>query len=180
LACQYLNQLTLDVFKLLIEIKGFDINLRDEKNNTPLFDAFNHFQPNSKNNDILSYLIDQKDVDINTKDVLHAACRNIKRLPLDVFVNLIEIKCCDITHLDKNHNTPLHLAFEGFDPICGDVAALKYLIGQKNTDFNIKNGVGMSLLQLAVIGKDINDSFQYIIVEEVIGGYLEQIVDENL
>jgi hypothetical protein len=179
--CNLVNIIPIKIFQYLIDIKlcGF-INTQDELGCTPFHYAIQEFNPTYGGSiNTLLYLLKQDSIDINCtnfcgRSLLHLACQYLNTLTLDVFKLLIEIKGFDINLRDERNNTPLHLALEGFDPIGGDVVTLKYLIGQENADFNIKNGVGMSVLQLAVIGKDMDESFQYVIVEEVIGGYLEQ------
>jgi hypothetical protein len=81
-ACNNINALPLDVFKVLIETHGGDVNVQDKGNNTPLRFACCAFDPN-KGGDIpvLTYLISQKDVNLNIKDqmgynLLHLNCTN--------------------------------------------------------------------------------------------------------
>jgi ankyrin repeat protein len=45
IACQKINTLPLDVFKLLIETHGADVNARDDSGDTPIHIAFRHFKP---------------------------------------------------------------------------------------------------------------------------------------
>jgi hypothetical protein len=77
-----INRLPLDVFKLLIETHGADVNAQDEDNETPVHLAFRCFDPD-KGGDItvLAYLINQKNVNLNVKgkkgfNLLHYACTN--------------------------------------------------------------------------------------------------------
>jgi hypothetical protein len=79
-ACKNINQLSLDVFKVLIETHGVDVNIQNKERNTPIHLAFRCFDPN-KGGDItvLTYLINQKNINpnINGKNghtLLHLAC----------------------------------------------------------------------------------------------------------
>jgi hypothetical protein len=79
-ACQQINSLPLEIFKLLIETMGCDVNAQDEYNNTPLHNAFLCFNlRNSGAIAALTYLINQTNIDVNIKDknghtILHLAC----------------------------------------------------------------------------------------------------------
>jgi ankyrin repeat protein len=77
-ACKNINMLPLDVFKLLIETKGCDLNLRDNNKNTPLCYALYFFQPGSDFT-VLDYLLNQKGVKFHItgkfgQNLLHLAC----------------------------------------------------------------------------------------------------------
>jgi ankyrin repeat protein len=95
-ACKLINILPLDLFKVLIETHGFDVNAQDDDKNTPLHNAIRSFNPNDGSNiTVFAYLINQKNVNVNIKDqfgstILHLACQRINKLPLDVFKLLIE------------------------------------------------------------------------------------------
>jgi ankyrin repeat protein len=81
IACININSLSLDVFKLLIETLGCDVNVQDHYKNTPIHHALDKFNPNDDGDKILlTYLINQKNFNINIKDLagytfLHYACR---------------------------------------------------------------------------------------------------------
>jgi ankyrin repeat protein len=155
-ACQHINALPLDVFKVLIETIGCDINAQDKHNNTPVHHALRLFSPNEGADiSVLTYLLNQKDINVNIKSsightLLHAACCYTSKFPLDVFKCLIETHCADINGRDKANNTPLHDALRYHDPNDGgDITVLMYLITQKGVDGNIKNQYGYSLLHMA-------------------------------
>jgi ankyrin repeat protein len=91
IACNNINTLPLDIFKVLIETMGCDVNAKDDDNNTPIQNALCCFDPDY-GGDIkaLTYLIDQNNVNVNIKTpkgdtLLHLACRHINKLPLDIF-----------------------------------------------------------------------------------------------
>jgi ankyrin repeat protein len=157
LACQHINYLPLDIFKVLIEKHGCDVNVQNKDNNTPLHQALRYFDPN-KGGDIkvLHYLLSQKGVNCNIKGwngytLLHWACNNINNLPLDVFKLLIETHGADVNVQDKSNNTSVRLAFLGFKPRNGDITALAYLINQNNVNLNIKNEKGCNLLHTTCV-----------------------------
>jgi ankyrin repeat protein len=82
-ACKNINILPLDVFKLLIENLGCDVNTQDNNEDTPLHNALYHFSPRKYGGDInvLTYLIHQKGVNVNIKgqkgcNLLHLICIN--------------------------------------------------------------------------------------------------------
>jgi ankyrin repeat protein len=167
-ACDTINNLPLDVFKLLIETKGFDVNAQDNCNDTPLHRAFRYFGPNDDST-VLMYLLTQTNVNVNIKGyigdtLLHIACNNINTLPLEIFRLLIETMGCDVNVQDDDNNTPIQNALCCFDPdYGGDIKALAYLINQNNVNLNIKNEKGFTFLHLACIceiGED-GDDYDY-------------------
>jgi ankyrin repeat protein len=157
-ACESINKLSLDVFKVLIETMGYDVNAQDKNNCTPLHNALRYFNPNEGGDiTVLHYLLSQKGIDGNIKDkfgytLLHWACQRINRLRLDIFKVLIEKHGADVNVQDDGKNTPLHRAFEYFNPQCGgDINVLVYLINQKNINLNIKYKNGYTLLHTTCI-----------------------------
>jgi ankyrin repeat protein len=66
----------------VVENRDCDVNAQDECYNTPLHQALEYFKPrNGGDINVLAYLIDQKNIDLNKKDVgdntlLHTACIN--------------------------------------------------------------------------------------------------------
>jgi ankyrin repeat protein len=152
-ACQCINKLPVDVFKFLIETHGFDVNAQDNHNNTPLHNALHYFNPND---DItaLTYLFSQEGVKGNIKDlhgstILHYACQNINKLPIDVFKLLIETVGYDVNAQNNNKNTPLYYALCDFDPNGGNITVLLYLLTQTNINVNVKGYYGQTLLHYA-------------------------------
>jgi ankyrin repeat protein len=154
-ACDNINTLPLEIFKYLVEIKGDDINIRDDIDNSPLRYALDEFDPSQGGNNVavLAYLFSQKSVNANSKgrmdcNLLHWACFNINLLPLDIFKLLIETKSADINSLDNKNHTPLHYALQSFEVGC-DITIFNYLLNQKGLDINIKNHRGHILLHTA-------------------------------
>jgi ankyrin repeat protein len=171
-ACNKINYLPLDVYKLLIEIQGFDVNVQNNDNHTPLHNALRDFDPSHGGNiTVLTYLLSQEGVKINFKGyygktLLHSACEEINRLPIDVFKLLIETMGYDVNAQDNNNGTPLHYALGYFNPRNGgDITALMYLLGHENVNVNTKGWNGYTLLHEAC--KYINnlplDVFQFLI-----------------
>jgi ankyrin repeat protein len=144
-ACININTFPLDVFKLLIETIGCDINIKDDDNNVPLHLALHHFNPNDGGDiAVLHYLLHQENVNINIRGedgytLLHDAYDNINAFPIEIFKCLIETMGCDVNAQNDNGDTPLHCALENFNPNGGDINVLTYLINQKNVDVNINN-----------------------------------------
>jgi hypothetical protein len=82
MACRLINHLPLDVFKLLIETKGCDVNAKDNKKDTPIHSALQLFNPHQGDVTVLAYLLNQKDVDVNISgkqghSFLHLASINL-------------------------------------------------------------------------------------------------------
>jgi ankyrin repeat protein len=160
-ACEKINCLPFDMIKLLIEKYGCDVNAQDDSGDTPIHIAFRHFDPSQHDGDItvLTYLINQNNVDVNTKGedgytILHDICSKINKFPLDVFKLLIETMGCDVNAQNDSGDTPLHDAFCHFDPNNGgDITVLTYLINQKNVNVNIKGEDGYTILHHACINK---------------------------
>jgi ankyrin repeat protein len=153
-ACKYIKYFPLDVFKLLIETHGFDVNVQDYGSGyTPLQYAFHEFNPKYGGDiTVLMYLLSQCDFESNREhglDLLHRACNNINDFPLDVFKVLIKTIGCDINAKDDYNGIPLDSAFECFNPNDGDINVLLYLLSQKNIDADIKNDKGQTLLHTA-------------------------------
>jgi ankyrin repeat protein len=152
-ACKLIDILPLDLFKVLIDTHGFDVNAQDDDKNTPLHNAIRSFNPNGGSNiNVLAYLINQKGVNVNIKDqfdytILHLICQRINKLPLAVFKLLIENGDCYVNVQDKNSYTPIHHALYCFNPDQGgDITVLAYLVSQGKVDVNIKNQRGDPLL----------------------------------
>jgi ankyrin repeat protein len=152
-ACEKINHLPLDVFKLLIETQGFDINVQNNNNSTPLHYALRDFDPTHGGNiTVLTYLLSQKSINGNIKGwngntLLHTACININYLPLDVFKLLIETNGCDVNAQDDSNDTPIHNALSCFNPRNGgDTKALTYLLSQRGVNGNIKYKYAYTLL----------------------------------
>jgi ankyrin repeat protein len=157
LACHKINILTLDIFKILIEIKGGDVNARfDFSEFTPIRYALTSFSLDHGGNvDILIYLFSQKSVDVNAKDkngynLLHYASFNINSFPLKLFEYLIETKGGDIGIPDNNHHTPLYWSVCNFRP-GNNASALTYLLSQKGVSsfVNTQGQNGLTLLHAA-------------------------------
>jgi len=87
---------------------------------------------------------------IGGQTILHNYCECINTTPLEVYRYLIETKGCDVNAQAQNKNTPLHYAFQNFNPNDGgDITVLMYLLTQKNVNANIKGGEGYTLLHYA-------------------------------
>jgi len=155
-ACDNIKRLPLEIFKLLIETMGCDINAQANYNDTPIRRALYFFDPNNGGDiTVLTYLLNQKGVNVNFKGkdgdtILHWACDNIKRLPLEIFKILLETVGCDINAQANNNDTPIHRALYFFDPNDGgNITVLTYLLSQKSVNGNIKGKDGYSLLHTA-------------------------------
>jgi ankyrin repeat protein len=153
MACQNINSLPIDIFKVLIERMGCDVNAKGNNNNTPIHNALSCFDPNDSGDiTVLTYLLIQKGINDDINDnygytLLHAACDNINRLPIEVFKLLIETKGCDVNGQDNGNNTPIHRALCYFDPRNGgDITVLHYLLTQTNVNVNIVGKRGYTLL----------------------------------
>jgi ankyrin repeat protein len=156
LACTRINYLPLFVFKCLIESKRADVNVQDDKKNTPLHHLLREFKPTLDNTPIiLAYLLEQNGIDVNIQDrfgltALHLICQNVNAFPIDIFESLIEINGGNMSIQDNQGRTPLHYAvfsskFEHDDPV------LRYLLGQKDLDLTILDQNGRNLLHQACI-----------------------------
>jgi ankyrin repeat protein len=67
-ACQNINSLPLDIFKLLIETMGGDVNAQAKNNDTPLHIAlFNFNLHHGGEITVLIYLLSQKNINVNNK-----------------------------------------------------------------------------------------------------------------
>jgi len=195
-AFPYVNKLSLDLCKYLIETKGCSINIRDDGDQTPFCKAFLFFDSNNGGDvAVLTYLLTQKGIDVNIKGqfdrtLLHYACDNINRLPLDIFKVLIEKLGYDVNAQDKDNHTPLHNAIYCFNSSQGDVAVLAYLLNQTNIGVNTKYTKGFTLLHSACIINPSNkrysmrenaecDTVSCQIVELIVERCVQQVLDEN-
>jgi ankyrin repeat protein len=194
-AFPYVNKLSLDLCKYLIETKGCSINIRDDGDQTPFCKAFLFFDSNNGGDvAVLTYLLTQKGIDVNIKGqfdrtLLHYACDNINRLPLDIFKVLIEKLGYDVNAQDKDNHTPLHNAIYCFNSSQGDVAVLAYLLNQTNIGVNTKYTKGFTLLHSACIINPSNtryyakqdaecDAISCQIVEVIVERCVQQVLDE--
>jgi ankyrin repeat protein len=162
-ACANISQLQIDVFKLLIETYGADVNIRSESDCTPFYYAIQHFKLSRGDNvAVLIYLLNQNYTD---PTLLRTACQNINKLPVDVFKCLIETNGGDLNLLNGG-DTPIQYAFRHFDPIDGgDINVLTYLINQKGINVNIKGEYDYTLLHYACekINSLTLEIFQYLV-----------------
>jgi ankyrin repeat protein len=182
-ACAKVNNLPLDVFKLLIEAMGWDVNVPNDDKDTPLHNAFRCFDLHNSNDiSVLQYLLSQNNVDVNTKGkdgntILHHACEKIHDLPLNVFKILIATHGADVNIQDNNNDTPLHCAFRHFkQDNGGNINVLTYLINQQNVNVNIKGKKGHTLLHLACIG-NLSKSRRFVKLNAKADTILSQIVE---
>jgi ankyrin repeat protein len=201
--CEHINSLPLDVFKLLIETHGADINaIEATRSSTPLHIAFEHFYPDEGGDiNTLMYLLNQNDTNINIKNcygdtVFHLACEQINELPLDLFQRLIQIGA-DVNALcndDDTETTLLHYAIIHVNPEC-DSAILTYLFSQDGVNFDMKNDDGCTFLHLSCRGEDLRANLDSIsdderldleladtlwsqVTETIIEKKLEQVFDD--
>jgi ankyrin repeat protein len=162
-ACLNINRLPIGIFKLLIETKGCDVNVEDKNKNTPLHFALRDFKPNRGGNiNTLTYLLALCGDNINLKGyfgrtLLHRACENINRLPIDIFKYLIDSLGSDINIIDDNKFTPIHFALRDFKLSDDDddshqrISILTYLLSHQALNVNIKGRYGYTLLHWACL-----------------------------
>jgi ankyrin repeat protein len=157
-ACKHINKLPHEIFKLLIETLGCDVNVQNNAKNTPIYCALYSFDPHHGGDiTVLNYLLNQMGVDANIKGrfgytLLHYACRKINNLPLEIFKLLIETKGSDVNAQDNDKNTPIHCALGQFNPRNGgDINVLAYLINQKTVNINTKYKRDHTLLHTTCI-----------------------------
>jgi ankyrin repeat protein len=198
-----MNILPIDIFKVLIETLGYDVNAQDDGNDTPLHVALKNFYPDYGGDiNILTYLINQKNVDANIKGeygstILHTACEKINDLPLEIFKVLIETYGADINAQDKYRDTPFHDALDRFNPNDGgDITVFMYFLNQMGVNANIKGKDGYTILHLVCIceiaysdyGDDDDDhdddeddySSDEGLEDSIMGDKLNQEADTNL
>jgi ankyrin repeat protein len=138
---------------------GCDVNAQNTYNDVPLHFAIDSFDPTGTGVGIsvLMYLLGQENVNVNIKGhnsntLLHVACDNINKLPLEIFKLLIETLGCDVNAQDNYKNTPIHSAIDQFKPSDGgDINVLAYLINQKTVNVNTGYRKSYTLLHSACI-----------------------------
>jgi ankyrin repeat protein len=195
-ACEQINHLPLEIFKVLIETHGADVNVQNPYNDTPLHNAIRCFDPrNGGDISVLHYFLNKQDLYVNLKDkygftLLHKVCEKVNYFPLDTFKLLIETRGCDVNVKNNFGDTPLHNAIRNFNPNKGgDIKALAYLIDQKNVNLNVKVQKGLNLLHLACTNHlsesrdsaELNAEFDTIscqIVEVIVERCIEEVLDE--
>jgi ankyrin repeat protein len=154
-ACSNISSLPIDVFKYLIETKGFDINAPNKYGNTPIHLAFTFFNPEQGGDtSTLMYLLNQEGIDVNTKgfigrSLLHQVGFNLNKLPLDIIKYLIETKGVNVNDCDNDDETPLHLSVINLPSKLDSNVAVKveYLI-QKGVSINHKNSAKLTVLDI--------------------------------
>jgi ankyrin repeat protein len=198
IACININRLPLDIFKVLIETMGWDVNTQDNNNDTPLHCAIRCFDPDDSDGITVStYLLNQTNINVNIKGscdstILHAACLNINKIPLDIFKVLIETHGADVNAQDANNDTPFHLAFLHFGlDNDGLITILTYLLSHKTVNVNIKDTNDRNLLHWACMDNlsgathsmELNletDTSLCQIVERMVEICIQQILDETM
>jgi ankyrin repeat protein len=167
-ACERINILPLEIFKLLIETMSCDVNAQDECNATPIHHALRYFNPNDDGDiTVLMYLLGHENVNVNTKgwdgnSLLHIACKKARKLPVDLFKLLIETHGADVNTQNDHKDTPIHYAFRRFYPSNGNnITVLAYLINQNNFNVNVKGQCGCTFLHLACKW-DISELYDFI------------------
>jgi len=205
-SCFPISKLPHDVFKLLIEAPGADINALDDRNDTPLHFAFRYFNPTQIGLQNLIYLLSQNSINVNEKDqdgytMLHFIPIHIHRLPIELFKFLVETKGADFNVQDRNNNTPLHYLLHYYTSSC-NISILTYLLNQKGTNLNIRGQYGRTLLHcipdISQSGINIRSPLWYPLrleargleaeventwcrtVETIIESYIQQILDETI
>jgi len=153
--CKYINTTPLEVYQYLIETNCCNVQAQDKYNNTPCHYLLQDFHPSLDGDGdemaILTYLLHQKDLDVNIKGenghtLFHHACTNINLLPFDIFTLMIEIKGADGNIQDEYQSTPIQSALYGFDPdLGGDVDVLIYLLNQKDVMISVQNQYSCTL-----------------------------------
>jgi ankyrin repeat protein len=196
--CENIKRLPLEIFRYLIETKGCDINVQDNKKDTPIHRAITYFRSTEDGGNItaLTYLLSQNGINGNNKNnrgytILHYACGNINHLPLDIFKVLIETMGCDVNARNNNKDTPLHHALKHSNPRNGrDITVWAYLINQNNVNINIQNEKGCNLLHLTCtnnlpsykrsVERDAEcDTIFCQIIEVIAERCVQQVLDEN-
>jgi ankyrin repeat protein len=170
-ACRNINNLSFDIFKLLIETMGGDLNVQNNSNDTPIHCAIHYFEQNHQNVSILTYLLNHKDVNVNQPfdygcTLFHIACLSIHTLPLDIFKHIVEIKGGDINIRDEFDCTPIDLSFQRFRQDDGsNIDVLMYLLSLDDVNVNAMNKIGHTLLHLVCqnISNFPIDVFKYMI-----------------
>jgi len=131
LACANMNNITLEIFKHLIEQCHADVNMVDNSNQTPIHIACSEFK-HGNNQDVLMYLLNLNNVNINAKringagSIFETICLNNGNIPLEIFQYLIQTKGALI---DSNRIGRILKNF-----IHGDCDVLIYLLKQVEID----------------------------------------------
>jgi ankyrin repeat protein len=166
-ACERINELPKEIFELLIETVGCDVNAQDYNLNTPLHRAFCCFDRTDGGKiAVLIHLLTQKGINCNIKGqsgytLLHYASNEING-PINIFKLLIETHGADVNIQNDNNDTPVHLAFRSFKhDNGGNIDVLAYLINQQTVNVNIKGKKGHNLLHLACLN-NLLDSRRFV------------------
>jgi ankyrin repeat protein len=154
LACNNINALPLDVFKYLIETKGYDVNVQDNKDATPIHLAIRCFRNKHGDVNILTYLLKQNNFNVKLKDsfnrtLLHQACVNMENIPFEIFEYLIETKRANVDDCDRLGQTSLHHLMISIATKPDDYFSqvTQYLI-QKGATINQKNKRNLTILDM--------------------------------
>jgi ankyrin repeat protein len=154
--CEHINTTPIEVIKYLVEIKGCNVNVPNQYQNTPVELAICNFDINNGGDpNLLIYLLNQSDVSVNIRNgngisLFSVACYNINKLPLDIFQHLIEVKGGDVNAQNQQSMTPIHHALDSFDfELSGNTDNLLYLLSQNDINVNEKDLFGRTLLNKA-------------------------------
>jgi ankyrin repeat protein len=142
-ACERINAIPLSVFKILIETKGFGINVLDGHGNAPLHHALFGFNSELGDVKVLTYLLNQKGLNINLRGqngltFLHMACFNPRLVPIEIYKLLIETKGAKF-YFASDGRSPLHYLMDNLPskPDAELATLVQYLI-RKGVSVNKK------------------------------------------
>jgi len=132
-ACQRASKVSLDVFKLLIEEYGANVNAQNNEDKTPLHVFFECAKISAVKKDVFEYLFSRPGIDATLADnddntVLHLACCNAGKIPPDAFEFLIRECSADaLNAVNTKKQTPLHYFFDDAEITDVGAGVVEYL-----------------------------------------------------
>jgi ankyrin repeat protein len=142
------KECNIDIIRYLVEQRNVDVNIKDEKGQTPL-----HFATESCNISIIKYFVEQGRADVNIKSNTNQTPLQIaiNRDSIDIIKYLVEKGRADVNIISGYHEeTLIHTAAWN-----SKTDIVKCLVEQGRGEVNIKNRLKKTPLYIATDNNDI-------------------------
>jgi hypothetical protein len=117
-ACYNINNIPLEIFKDLIEVRGISTKGYDHFSDTPFHTAFRNYK-RPTDTAVLEYLLSISDLDSSIRgdggdSLLHAVCYNISQLSIDFFKQIFLKLFTNLFSFNNLSVSPFHVLVQNF------------------------------------------------------------------